>query len=793
MKTMHKFMKIMMAMAFLLPLFSCVDEFLEKKNDSEILEEDGNYLKFKVSLQNLTRDNETASTGTLKREIDEEYEDYIDEKSLRVLFFYADEKIGDKENPNYNKLFAQFGKGDFSLIPISNTIGNGQENWYVRIPVNDYNSEFARAVRKNNFKIAVLANWPNKDFRIDEKDDISKLHRQVKHDAYNGNASKAKAYGKILDTEGKLGLTTNWVKDGDWKNEENAEEFLRSSCYPGGDNAEEYGHLWMYWNFASVIKDSKPSEDTENHYKWFQQNKNDLRSWMTDLQNNKLKNFTPENVVTGNFVYIGENAFIDANKEGIVLPKVEEADFNKKEFIRISVPASGNLKIKWGSVEAGKSAKIKVERRDHIDDESEKDHKWPDTTTLRVAEEKDQVDWDIDVTGNEEYISIFSTDGNVIIYEIEYICATYLGNIDRIGINPKDQYIPMYGVQVFDKLDNLWIEGTSFDLSNFNMTGPYPHLDGNTGQMVIPYDYREISLIRSVAKVVLKIPIKEKPHHIFLRNMNRNAFCEPLDVSTPTHLLWEDDGEYSAHNPKCEFFSIKGQDPFYKGENLGISNDKQLENYSEKLAWYYSAWGIESTSKEMNDEVFKHEKAANYYGGEFPSDFVEGRPHILNPMIEPSDFCEFLYAGEVDGLYKKYVLYVPEKFVDDPNNLDDQDGVESSDPKVCHIEFRTLNSPFKNLEDDNCYRIYFTENGFNKQYKGDAEGGYTPPTFGKIEGVYDTWENMYENNVENLKVHWPILRNHVYSFTVLDAESAMLVIQLEIVPWKQVDENRYNW
>ena len=784
-------MRVMMAVAFLLPLSSCADEVLETKNDSEILEEDGNFLKFKVSLQNLTRDGGNVSTGSLKKEVDEEYEDFIDEKSLRVLFFYADEKIDDKENLDYNKLFAQFGEGEFSLIPISNTIGNGQENWYVRIPVSDYNSKFAQTVREKNFKIAVLANWPGSDFSISVGDDINKLHRQVKHDAYNGNTSKKSAYGKILDKDGKLGITTSWVKDGEWKDEAKAEEFLRTKCYPGGEEAEEYGHLWMYWNFSSIINGNEPNEDPENHHKWFSQNSTDLGQWVTNPKNGKLQNFTPETPVTGNFVYIGENAYIDPSQEGIVLPSVGEADRNKKDFIRIAVPASGNLKIKWGSVEAGKSAKIMVERRNHIDDGTAKDRKWPSTTTLRVADDKDQIDWDIDITGDEEYISIFSTNGNVIIYEIEYICTSYLGYIDRKGRNPKDQYIPMYGVQVFDKLGNLWVEGTSFDLSNFNMTGPYPTLDGNTNEMVIPYTYKEISLIRSVAKVVLKIPIKEKPHHIFLRSMNRKAFCEPLDVSTPTHLLWEDDEEYSAHNKNCEFFSIKGQNPFYKGENLGVSVDAQLTSYSEKLAWYYGAWGIISNAQDMTQ--VNHRKAASYYDGELPSDFVEGKPHILNPMIERSDFCEFLYAGEVDGLYKKYVLYVPEKFVDDPNSLDEKEGVESSDPKVCHIEFRTLSSPFKNLEDDNCYRIYFTENGFNKQYKGNAEGGYTPPTFGKIDGVYDTWENMYEKNVDNLKAHWPILRNHVYSFTVLDAESAMLVVQLEIVPWKQVDENRYNW
>lgn len=790
-------LKLLPSVALLvLMAVSCTDEDITRQQSPDINEIEGDYLQFKVNLQGLTRDG-SGSTS----EVDEDYEDYIDKDKLQVLFFYADEFDKDGQpNGKYNTLFEKFSSNEITLIPITDTYSKGTSNWYIRIPIGNYNGTFSTTIRENNFKIAVLANWPDGLSMTKETDsqkgaNINDLHRQKVDNAYI-KENKTNVYDCILDNKNQMGLTTSWVIDGEWNDEEKAEQFIRDNCYPEGPEAEKYGHLWQYWNFDYAYSNPTVTEDGTNHDKWVKQNYDDLHSWIIAKDGaGKLGNFPvisgnnqEPKPITDNFTFIGGDAYYDTEKKGIVLPAASGDNINNKDVIKFTIPATGKLIVKWGSAD-GNSAKIKIDRRNFIDDSTPKDSKQPPSITSNL----ETTPWDMTITGNEEHISLYSGSGNVIIYSIEYIGYEYLGYIDRKGKNPKDQPIPMYGVQIFDKLGNNWIEGAGFDLSNFNMTS------GSE------YKYKNISLLRSVAKVVLKIPIKEKPKDVFLRCMNRKAFCEPMDVSTPTDLLWEDDGEFSKHNENCEFFKIIGQQPFYKGADYSVDAQGQLASYKDKLTWYYGAWGLNPNNPVVGMNEINHLKFQNFNDKAETKikDFREGYPHILNPMIDRSDFCEFLYAGQVDGIYEKYVLYIPEKFVDDPNDVyafkdnngsPELIGMESSDPKVIHIEFRTHSYPDKNLEDDYCYRIYFTENGFNSTLNG-VEDKRIPPTFKKDQetGVYDTWENSYEKDIENLKVHWPIMRNHIYSFTVLDTSKAMLVVQLEVLPWKEVEENKYNW
>ena len=56
-----------------------------------------------------------------------------------------------------------------------------------------------------------------------------------------------------------------------------------------------------------------------------------------------------------------------------------------------------------------------------------------------------------------------------------------------------------------------------------------------------------------------------------------------------------------------------------------------------------------------------------------------------------------------------------------------------------------------------------------------------------------TWENTYENDPEILRNHWPIIRNHTYSFTVLDTDKRMVMVKLEVLPWREIIDNSYSW
>ena len=122
--------------------------------------------------------------------------------------------------------------------------------------------------------------------------------------------------------------------------------------------------------------------------------------------------------------------------------------------------------------------------------------------------------------------------------------------------------------------------------------------------------------------------------------------------------------------------------------------------------------------------------------------------------------------------------------------------MEKENPKVCHIEFRRgedptgeyYEDPYDNIDDNNCYRLYFITGGYNKDSK------YIPDFNVKDEDrVSESWENKYEQNSDNLSLHWPIMRNHVYSFTVSDASNRVVIVNLNVLPWKEVSDNSYKW
>lgn len=103
------------------------------------------------------------------------------------------------------------------------------------------------------------------------------------------------------------------------------------------------------------------------------------------------------------------------------------------------------------------------------------------------------------------------------------------------------------------------------------------------------------------------------------------------------------------------------------------------------------------------------------------------------------------------------ILYVPEKNITDADNPGDI----SDRPKIIHVELRFNGglddekwgeNRVDNLDDNGAYRLYFTEGG------RATAAGFT------FEGR-QSWDD-YERNWEIASQHWPILRNHIYRFTV---------------------------
>lgn len=764
---------------------SCVYDKVELETSDNIINPNEYSLAVTIDLPVMnTRSGEEANDW-------EKYEDYV--KDFSLLFFKASEP---------QTLIKKYDPSDLTFFEVEKGTYGYMKQWYVRIPMDD--AGFIQQLREEDFKIAVLANWPkgsiaeiDKQIKDEASININTLHHLVTDEIY----SQSDVYEFLTDDNGKMGATTEWVKNNQFDKKEDATTWIRDHWNPSleENNPEDpsqrgyYNDLWFLWNFGGNAGDNAlPYEAFEDE--WENRNGENLRNWLTaqlvddtgegeitgdlnkdtadddtdvgagddtntgnddtntdvDSDNDKKNELVDKNVLS--FITTeGAIAFKEQSTEdplkyyyGVRLPVVKETETTDDEgsektemqgAFSFIARASGTLYITGRAAESNQEAQLTVQVGD-ADTKIEYTLNFTDITTI---------DQEISITGDEQRVYLYNSSGSnggIDIFQIEYIQDEYLYETDRTGIMPSDEHpIPMYGIQEYEALGEVWKEGTVFDLSNFNKLNPSSSY----------YDVHPIQLLRSVAKVELLLP--ENFNHVFLRNMNRTAFSEPMDVASNTAEIWKDDEEEASHwlDNSCEWSKLIGLEPFY-------SYNYNVGDYQNKLSWYYYNWGKNLQGSLNTDD----------------SKIGDDHPHILNPHINRSDFVKFKEAGTNDDGLKRYVLYVPEKFVDDPDRTDTDEDIMAAAPKVCHIEFRDEKDPYYNLDDNYCYRIYFTEGGF---YSNGGE--ITPPAFDNDD---DTWENKYENAPEILKHHWTIMRNHVYTFTV--EQGGKLAVQVKVLPWK---------
>lgn len=843
---------------------SCVDErIVEPEEEPGInnplgsLKGDG--IAFTVSLPSMQ--SSTRAVNYPGSELDETYEDYVDPERLCVFFLEEDGCI--------LKILKTWGNDNtkaFSLIPIEDFENRDYKNYYFRLSFTELEEEnnngaaLAAYLRKNPFKIAVLANVEtsrltnnfanireatlNSDGSLVNKGDhINILHHQTdSSDPYGGD--KANVYKFLYENNPNnkynkvLGYYSDWVRNlsTEIKDEGSARNFIRKYWNPDGSfRLDDYSDLWQLWNFGGTANDnaypySMTFEDDNNNSfakKWETRNGNFLRSKITETgDGNSISDFTtkgchPTETTPLTFVSIENAKAIYSNRYyGIKLPVIEKMGTNRldpnnnaqKGYFHFTAHATGTLFItgKHGNDDPNSSKNERevklLAQKGYSTSIETLSFKYRDSKTNQVNGVQ-TVSKKISITGNEEEIYIYNwieeDRGNTIeIYQIEYVEDKYLYDTNRIGVKPEVLPIPMYGVQSYPALNNFWEEGTIFDLTNFNKLTDDSFMQHAS---VVP-------LLRSVAKVEVRIPtsLRIDRNHVYLRSSNRKGRWEPLNVVTDTYEIWKDhimDDVNGSHSRECEWFSIRYHNPFYEGSGNSNSASGQVEDYKKKLAWYYGDWvtaggwvttgdGVTAGDGETNetanlktyvpgvDDCSSDESGLRGWGHSVyhsNDNNNPGYPRVMNAVIDRSDFCKFIYAG-VDGIYDRYVLYTGEKYVDDPNDVGPNENMLSCDPKVCHIEFRTQDDPKFNVDDNNCYRIYFIENGFNKSMQ-----------IPNLSNNSHTWEEMYEQSRTNLQQHWPIMRDHYYSFTVLDIEQRIAIVKLEVLPWRKVKDISVTW
>lgn len=314
----------------------------------------------------------------------------------------------------------------------------------------------------------------------------------------------------------------------------------------------------------------------------------------------------------------------------------------------------------------------------------------------------------------------------------------------------KNQYIPMYGIQQFDAL-TTWAKGTTYNLSR------------QTGSQTGNYDYKSISLLRSVVKLELRIPwYDEDGREVKVNNewaqicaSHPLARCEPMDTWTPTNELWKD------HKTSCEWLDIR---------NYGLYTDLSSD-YTRKLSWFFGAW------KEKGWDF----SSINDMPKETDPD-VPSYPHLFNPITQRMQivFITDCYLP-VPGKYHRWIIYCGERNMIDPNTPNNL----GSDPFSIYFRIEVTRPG----RDKQIYYLpitdYSAKDKFGnpnpaKKYLTHHAGTCCTYTEEQITDVAKYPEHMnaycieirdfakqkdYINNYKEI-FPYPLLRNHLYRLTV---------------------------
>ena len=711
-----------------------------------------------------------------------------------------------------------------------------RKKYYVKIPADKMSDEVIKYIRNNPFKIAVFANWAEyPPFETSSgKKEANGIDRNnifyITHCKYdtsyesttdneNNQEDDSKTLYFITGDGYMMGMNQEWVVDR-YSSDEETDSYIRanydvenrffhSTKKPVITNAAEqkvtfsdmkdvdYHNVWEVWNFGGSQNLNKEnfyySPNAKISSDWAAVN----NDWYNDLYPNGVSRWIPDEPSYRGLTIVGNQSddynyipyAINVNGGGIpgiclratARSTSGNSSFNPSggNYIYYQLPAHGYIYVKCRA-NAG-TAQLVVRRGafgsgDHVKMSSRT--VGTDFTTCEFSWKSSDNEI-IRATGEPQDLVIYAVGGDISIYEIDYIKSYMVQSTDRQMINPANTPeggISMYGIQDFERVpETIWPKGTTFNLSR--------QLSTSTANS---YRYRTISLLRSVAKVEVFLPtnIFPEPSHMFLRTLNRFSRSAPIDVFTPTDILW--DGYYKGE------YSNKGYLGTVK-DDWSTPGTRSVGNGRDH--YYYNALGVDEEINAIQIKGFTYEKGnevkSDYqnrlawlfgvWNSQFGWDWAgepiwitkEGPyPRIFNTRINRTDYAHMIDGGKVnlaaDGTisegndYYYYYAYLPEKNVTDPNN----NGTLNSDPKVVRIEMRFADrNTDTNLDDNAAYRIYFTPGGAGGTDNRDA---------------YDnTWESG-KNNVDNVQQIYPVMRNHLYRFKVTGLQMNELQVDFEV-------------
>lgn len=618
------------------------------------------------------------------------------------------------------------------------------------------------------------------------------------------------------------------------------------------DFSMKYNNLWHYWNFTGKGMTFSKGNLPEIEGKWLELNQGAKEKYLakyTELNNtddnhwnnrtqtlkwsmNNYQNLDIVYGITPNFVnggsdemdgFIIKNALISYNDNELGNPlnlnQYGESDFYEKKtprpYFHFKAYADGYLSVDYeghggaklyahiglnntpqNNASSYKESNIKNRYECLTDNDPSKSGSYigdipfdPKDVYVYMVVDPNAAEYNADGTKVEPYVKVNG---------IEYIESRHLYDVDRHGILPsKDDPIPMYGIQDFDPIGEYWEPGVLFNLSQFNNA----QKEG--------YDYRSISLLRSLSRVEVKLErksFKKKPSHVYLRSLNRSARIMPVDFITPTDIIWDGFNPANASHVKRlqnymnagnvneynvmqntpgvikEISNIMQYGPIYIGYNTNTnqSAEQKMTEYRKTTAWPFGIWEHQWGWDWNRGKGFVG-KFDTYQVGQsraHTGQIVPEYPRILHTRISRSDYARFIEVKN-DPDYWHYIIYVAEKNItdaDNPGNIADR-------PKICHVEIRFNDglpeldengdpvesdpeNEVDNMDDKMAYRLYFTEGGRANLGSFDFTGR-------------ESWDD-YEFDWNIAKQHWPIMRNHVYIFTVTGGVNNSGYVDLQV-------------
>lgn len=345
----------------------------------------------------------------------------------------------------------------------------------------------------------------------------------------------------------------------------------------------------------------------------------------------------------------------------------------------------------------------------------------------------------------------------------------------RLWIRPSQSYpIPMYGIQEFNKIEN-WVPGTPFNLSKLPIKGD----DSN-------YEFKSISLLRSVVKLELRIPkklVNTPPQYVAIKYTNIYARCEPMDVWTPTNEIWE--GE-TGHEDNCEIERIQKYGQITKNGDQGSGNAangapeaESFNTFRKRISWFYGAW---------------LEKGWDF--GTFTKDNVVKNdlsyPRVFNPCTQRNLLvrCDNVdYTNDFNDEYYHWIVYTGERNLNDPAYLHK---MGQSDSYGATVAFWMIEI------DGQVYRIPITD---YKDYEKNPVYNINSSTYDENKEPDNGDMQQYSVDIYNADtpdyLPWPLVRNHVYRITLTAAslythEWDFTKFSDETIKCMKADETNWN-